>query len=65
MVQSQGLEISITDDGAGFPAGFHYGVGLNSMRERAEELGGTIQFANRPEGGAQVKVWLPAPGDEA
>jgi signal transduction histidine kinase len=63
MVQNQGLAISIVDDGAGFPAGFHYGVGLNSMRERTEELGGTIQFANRPEGGAQVQVWLPAPGD--
>jgi len=55
------LDLLITDDGPGFPAGLHYGVGLTSMRERAEELGGQITLDNQSEGGARVRVWLPLP----
>ncbi|MGZ6316520.1 MAG: sensor histidine kinase, partial [Anaerolineales bacterium] len=58
------LDLTITDDGSGYPAGFHFGVGLNSMRERAEELGGTIRFENQSPKGARVQVWLPIPGDD-
>jgi signal transduction histidine kinase len=58
------LDLTIVDDGRGYPADFHFGVGLNSMRERAEELGGTIRFENQSQGGARVQVWLPIPGDE-
>ena len=53
------LTLTITDDGLGLPAQFQSGLGLISMRERAEELGGQIVFGNKPEGGAQVQVWLP------
>jgi hypothetical protein len=35
-----GLDLEITDDGRGLPRDFHPGVGVNSMRERAQELGG-------------------------
>jgi signal transduction histidine kinase len=63
--QHQHLELTITDDGPGFPPDVHFGVGLNSMRERAEELGGHLRFDNQPEGGARVQVWLPLPGEEA
>jgi signal transduction histidine kinase len=63
-VQDHRLDLSIADDGPGFPAEFHFGVGLNSMRERAEELGGTIRFENQSTGGARVQVWLPLPGGE-
>lgn len=35
------LELSIRDGGAGLPSGHRSGVGLASMSERAEELGGT------------------------
>ena len=61
--QDTQLGITITDDGAGYPDDFHFGVGLNSMRERAEELGGTIRFENQPQGGARVHVWLPLAGE--
>jgi len=60
-VQSPRLWLSIADDGPGFADVLHCGVGLTSMRERAEELGGQIVFGNKPEGGAQVQVWLPLP----
>jgi signal transduction histidine kinase len=62
--QNNHLDLTIIDDGTGYPAGFHFGVGLNSMRERAEELGGTIRFENQPDGGARIQVWLPLPGEE-
>lgn len=63
-VRDHHLDLSIVDDGPGFPSDVHFGVGLNSMRERAEELGGHIRFENQPQGGAQVQLWLPLPGDE-
>ncbi len=45
-------------------------MGLTSMHERAEELGGTCVVATRPEGGTRVNAWLPldahfAPGPAA
>ncbi|MDX1524516.1 MAG: histidine kinase, partial [Anaerolineae bacterium] len=40
-VEPPNLTVTITDDGLGLPAKFQSGVGLISMRERAEELGGT------------------------
>jgi signal transduction histidine kinase len=63
-IQNNHLDLLIADDGKGYPANFHFGVGLNSMRERAEELGGTIRFENQSQGGARVQVWLPLLGDE-
>ena len=64
LAQNQHLELIISDDGRGFPAQHRYGVGLNSMRERAEELGGHFVLANVPTGGAEVKIRLPLPGGE-
>lgn len=58
------LDLAITDDGPGFPPDLHFGIGLNSMRERAEELGGHLRFENQSQGGARVQVWLPLPGEE-
>lgn len=62
--QDHRLDLTITDDGRGYPHDVHFGVGLSSMRERAEELGGTIRFENQTQGGARVQVWLPLPGDD-
>jgi signal transduction histidine kinase len=53
------LTLTITDDGIGLPQQVHAGVGLRSMRERAEELGGTCAIACGPAGGARVDVLLP------
>jgi signal transduction histidine kinase len=51
------LTIRIEDDGVGLPESLRMGVGLQSMRERAEELGGTFRLETR--GGVQLLVALP------
>ncbi len=54
-----GLSIVVDDDGVGLDGGTRPGVGLTSMHERAEELGGSCVVATRPEGGTRVNAWLP------
>ena len=61
--QNHHLELAVRDDGRGFPAHYHSGVGLNSMRERAEELGGQIALTNLPAGGAEIRIELPLSGE--
>lgn len=56
---SETLDVEITDDGLGLPAGNHTGVGLVSMRERAEELGGVFHIAARRGGGTRVEAQFP------
>lgn len=53
------LCLTIGDDGQGLPEVVTPGVGLVSMRERAEELGGTFAIRPRQEGGTEVEVSLP------
>jgi two-component system, NarL family, sensor kinase len=60
------LELDITDDGIGFhPGRAGAGVGLSTMAERAEELGGTCQVAPGKAGGTSVAVVLPLVAKEA
>lgn len=51
--------LEITDDGQGLPSPVRAGVGLSSMRERAEELGGTCTLQPALEGGTCVTAVLP------
>ncbi len=51
--------VAVDDDGVGLPADLRAGVGLLSMRERAEELGGACRVERRPEGGTRVIARLP------
>ncbi|GAA3579649.1 hypothetical protein GCM10022419_071410 [Nonomuraea rosea] len=54
------LELRIADDGAGLPATpAREGVGLRSMAERAEEIGGTLALGGEPGGGTRVHARLP------
>lgn len=55
------LQIIIQDDGVGLPATTRSGVGLQSMRERATEVGGVCTIATAPEGGVIVRLALPLP----
>jgi signal transduction histidine kinase len=53
------LRLEIIDDGIGLPRQHHPGVGMNSMRERAAELGGTCVIEPRTGGGTRVLACLP------
>lgn len=62
------VEIDVSDDGPGFPQGIldgtkPLGVGLGALRARLLALPagrGAMSLSNRPGGGAQVTVRLPA-----
>ncbi|MFB6718951.1 sensor histidine kinase [Kribbella sp. NPDC056345] len=53
------LTISVVDDGTGLPAEPRPGTGLRSMRDRADELGGTCEVTAEPGGGTRVLAVLP------
>jgi two-component system NarL family sensor kinase len=54
------VHVVVEDDGVG-GNGWAPGVGLTSMRERAEELGGTFAASAVAGGGARVVATLPLP----
>lgn len=53
------LRVEVADTGSGLAPDRRPGVGLSSMRERAEELGGTFDVGPREGGGTVVRVRLP------
>jgi signal transduction histidine kinase len=55
------LELDVADDGRGIGAADHRGLGLVAMRERAELLGGTLQFLSPAGGGTLVRLHVPLP----
>lgn len=53
------LRLEIADDGVGLPPDHRAGVGFVSMRERAEELGGTCAITSAPGEGVRIVATLP------
>jgi two-component system NarL family sensor kinase len=53
------LVVSVADDGRGTAAAAGRGAGLETMRERAEELGGSLELLPRSDGGTLVRAVLP------
>jgi signal transduction histidine kinase len=53
------LSLEIQDNGCGLPPTHRRGVGLTSMRERAEELGGTWVIEAAATGGTRILVRFP------
>lgn len=53
------LHIEVTDDGNGIRADAPSGTGITSMRERAEEIGGSLRVEVRDPGGTVVHAVLP------
>lgn len=60
-VDNTEIRLTISDDGRGFtpdqPAG-HAGLGLISMREMAEFIGGTFAIQSSPDGGTRIHVTI-------
>ena len=52
------LELSVSDDGRGLPADVRPGIGMHSIAERADELGGTARY-DRAASGCRLLVTLP------
>lgn len=58
------VELEVVDNGQGFDlalVGNRGGVGLESMRERAEQLGGTFTITAAPGEGTRVRIRVPCP----
>ena len=54
------VHLSIDDNGVGFDAQTApAGVGLISMTERVEHVGGSLQIRSQPGGGTHVDVRIP------
>jgi signal transduction histidine kinase len=54
------LQLTVADDGAGLPSPLVPGVGVSSMRERAQELGGMLVVTAGPgQVGTVVRAVLP------
>jgi len=59
-VADGGLEISVTDNGRGFdPHAVTGGFGMTGMRERADLVGGQLDFRSEPSNGTTVRLRLP------
>ena len=56
------LRVLVIDDGRGVPTDAPVGVGLQSMRERAAELGGSCVVRPAESGGTMVEAVLPLSG---
>jgi signal transduction histidine kinase len=53
------LVVAVEDDGRGLPRRVLPGIGLISMRERAEEVGGTCAVESTPGSGTRIVARLP------
>jgi signal transduction histidine kinase len=63
-----GLVLNVDDDGRGFDVETAWGTGLGlvSMSERVEAVGGTLQIRSRPGTGTHLEVRVPLrPGTDA
>lgn len=58
-VDAAWLDLVVVDDGGGVPVAYRAGVGVQSMRERAAEVGGTFTLEAATGGGTQVHTRLP------
>jgi signal transduction histidine kinase len=58
------LVLEVEDQGMGFGSRDKQGMGMVSMRERAEMLNGRIEFLPREGGGAVVRLTIPLAPEE-
>jgi signal transduction histidine kinase len=56
------LVVTVYDDGTGFSAhdlGSKEGIGIRSMEERADLLGGRFEIHSKPGKGTRIHAWVP------
>ena len=58
ILENGNLKMQIKDDGSGLLKTRNHGIGLDSMRERAEELGGRFDISSSSQG-TQVRAEIP------
>ncbi|WP_040952859.1 sensor histidine kinase, partial [Gorillibacterium massiliense] len=59
---SDGIRMTIKDDGVGFQLGVdekHASYGLASMKERINEIGGSIHIVTAPGKGTRIEIRVP------
>ncbi len=62
--EDQGILLEIEDNGSGFDpeaVGISGGMGLTTMRERVENLGGLFNVNSQPGAGTKVRIKVPTP----
>ena len=59
--ESEGLTLTVADDGVGFDVdeAWGKGLGLISMGERLEAVGGMFKISSKPDQGTKVNVFVP------
>jgi signal transduction histidine kinase len=58
------IALEVTDKGSGMSVGATPGVGIASMRERAQQLGGRLEISSQ-NGGTRLKAVIPLPSVSA
>jgi signal transduction histidine kinase len=61
----EAVVLEIEDEGVGFQKNDSHGLGLVSMRERAEMVNGTIEFSGGEGNGVLVRVTVPLAAERA
>jgi signal transduction histidine kinase len=58
---SDGLTLTFRDDGVGFDidAAWKTGIGLRSMSERLQAVGGSLTLTSRPGAGTRLRAFVP------
>jgi signal transduction histidine kinase len=59
-----GIAIRAKDDGRGAKE-LRFGHGLTGMRERLEQVGGTLKIETHPAKGFRLEAWMPVSGGPA
>jgi two-component sensor histidine kinase len=57
-----GLELAVTDDGAGLMSDRQPGLGTRLVTVLAAQLGGTAEWSSHKEGGCSARVNFPRAG---
>ena len=56
--EAEGWTLAVEDDGGGLN-GKRSGLGLRTMRERVEALGGHLEIRSLPGEGTKIRAWVP------